>query len=74
MILIKELSKPEYCDHCYLCQMVCIGLEKYVRCPILKKMGDVNLVVKGAHQPVPDDCPIIEVEPYGPEGTLYKEK
>lgn len=65
MVQIKGMSKPNYCDECKMVQLVGSSWEKpykCARCSILKRMFDVNLLEEGAHQPVPDDCPITEVE------------
>lgn len=65
MVLIKNMPMPEDCDDCRFNDCgSCYAYDKYVKIVTLRKKG----------QRFPDFCPLIAVEPYGPEGTLYKEK
>ena len=82
MVVVKEYEKPKFCTRCAFSKLFGVILDKdnpsknkkYVRCDITKKSyPEYNLMLRD-DCPAPDDCPIKEVEPYGPEGTLYKEK
>lgn len=64
MVLIKDMDMPEGCAAC--------RLKSY-------QYGECNVTHKRIHTWInrtddkPEWCPLTEVEPYGPEGTLYKE-
>lgn len=62
MVLIKDMMLPFSCDRCRLKD------RHYGECKVKwKKISDYE-------ERRPRWCPLIEVVPYGPEGTLYKEK
>ena len=64
MVLIKNFMKPNSCANCRLRDM------HYSECNVTHKK-----IASYAHeQELPIWCPLVAVEPYGPEGTLYKEK
>lgn len=62
MILIKDMAMPFNCDRCRLKDT------RYNECRV--KWKKLSLYDNNK----PKWCPLIEIEPYGPEGTLYKEK
>ena len=64
MVLIKNLDKPKSCAECRLRDM------HYTECNVTHKK--IYGYIYG--QMLPKWCPLTEVEPYGPEDTLYKEK
>lgn len=64
MVLIKDLKMPEGCSMCPLKGMY------YGECNVTHKKIKTYIVQTGR----PAKCPLTEVETYGPEGTLYKEK
>ena len=65
MILIKNMEMPKGCACCRLKD---------------NHYGECNVAHKRIHTWMervdyrPEWCPLTEVEAYGPEGTLYKEK
>lgn len=82
MVLIKEIDMPDGCNKCYMSKTIGIihsyedrqQNEKWLYCDISKKhLREFNLM-KDEYPPRPSWCPLVEVEQYGPEGTLYKEK
>ncbi len=60
MILIKNMKMPETCWECKFADTFCL---------ITRMSWQKN--PNKCRQP---DCPLVEAEPYGPEGILYKEK
>lgn len=67
MVQIKGMSKPEHCERCYMAKFICLKpgatvSSMNVRCDLLKRTFDVDVLKEGNHQPVPDDCPITETE------------
>ena len=65
MVLIKNMNKPAGCGECRL-------KDNYFKeCNVTHKK--IHTWIDTAHE-LPKWCPLIEVEPYGPEGTLYKER
>ena len=64
MVLIKEMEKPEGCASCRLKDLY------YGECNVKHKRIKTFIEEGG----LPSWCPLVKVEPYGPEGTLYKEK
>ena len=65
MILIKNMNKPSGCAVCRLKD------NHYGECNVMhRKIGAWMDKAKS----IPEWCPLIEVEQYGPEGTLYKER
>ena len=64
MVLIKEMELPDNCNLCKLKDMY------YGECNVKHKRIKAYL----QQSTRPTWCPLTEVEPYGPEGTLYKEK
>lgn len=67
MVQIKGMSKPEHCERCYMAKFIGLTQEEpirslYVRCDLLKRTFDVDVLEVGNHQPVPDDCPITEIK------------
>lgn len=64
MILIKDMDMPEGCAGCRLKDTY------YGECNVTHKR--IHTWMDKAHYK-PDWCPLTEIEPYGPEGTLYKE-
>lgn len=64
MVLIKNMEKPETCDKCRLADYT------FLECKVThRKIGAYV-----DNEQIPKWCPLTEVESYGPEGTLYKEK
>ena len=64
MVLINDMEKPESCSECRIKDYY------YAECRIThRKVGHYD-----DSNEVPHWCPLTEVEQYGPEGTLYKEK
>lgn len=66
MVLIKDMEMPKNCAHC--------SLKNYGqgRCLVNGKRLS-GLQVNGT-APKPAWCPLVEVDQYGPEGLMYKEK
>lgn len=64
MVLIKEMEKPKSCASCSLKDLY------YGECNVKHKKNR-SMIENGG---MPSWCPLTEVEAYGPEGTLYKEK
>lgn len=65
MVLIKNMEMPEGCFYCRFNDCgACTAVHEAYKQVILIRKG----------QKFPEDCPLTEVMPYGPEGTLYKEK
>ena len=66
MVLIKDMQIPYSCDRCRLKDRT------HKECSVVWKKtssyGIDHSMLK------PKWCPLTEVVPYGPEGTLYKEK
>lgn len=65
MVLIKGMGKPKCCLDCRLKDVY------WEECNVTHKRiaGWLN-----NYERTPEWCPLVEVETYGPEGTLYKEK
>lgn len=63
MVLI-DMEKPKSCSLCRLKDMY------YGECNVLHRKNKAFILSSS----LPSWCPLHEVEPYGPEGTLYKEK
>lgn len=62
MVLIKDMALPFNCDRCRLRDT------SYNECKVMwKRISEYT-------ERKPAWCPLVEVEQYGPEGTLYKEK
>jgi hypothetical protein len=61
MVLIKDMEMPFSCDRCRLLD------RSHHECRV--KWKRVSEFVERK----PKWCPLIEVEPYGPDGMLYKE-
>lgn len=64
MILIKDMEYPKSCSMCRLKDMY------YGECNVSHRK--ITTFINDGGKPA--RCPLTEVEPYGPEGTLYKEK
>lgn len=65
MVLIKDMDMPTCCPECRL-------KDNYYReCNVKHKKIKAWLETDERR---PEWCPLTEVEAYGPEGTLYKEK
>ena len=62
MVLIKDMILPFSCNGCRLKD------ERYHECKVLWKKISVY------EERRPKWCPLVAVEPYGPDGILYKEK
>lgn len=66
MVLIKDMGIPYSCDKCRLKD------RQHNECSVAwKRVGSYGI---GYAMNKPEWCPLTEVEQYGPEGTLYKEK
>ena len=64
MVLIKDMEMPTSCGECKIQDYY------YGECRIThRKTGHY-----ADDESVPKWCPLTEVQQYGPEGTLYKEK
>lgn len=64
MVLIKKMEMPSSCNTCCLKDMY------YLECNVKhRKIRSFNETSSR-----PTWCPLTEVEQYGPEGILYKEK
>lgn len=64
MVLIKDMDKPKSCSDCRLKDAYygeCNVKHKRIRTAIMENT-------------LPEWCPLTDVEPYGPDGVLYKEK
>ena len=66
MVLIKDMQIPFSCDRCRMKDR-----NHNECCVAWKKVGSYGIDHSMCR---PKWCPLTEVEPYGPEGTLYKEK
>ena len=64
MVLIKDMDMPNGCAACKVQDYY------YGECRITHRK--IRHYVDNGDKP--HWCPLIEVEQYGPEGTLYKEK
>lgn len=64
MVLIKEMTMPFSCDRCRLLD------RDHNECTVKWK----RISPYRNERRKPEWCPLTEVIPYGPEGTLYKEK
>lgn len=64
MVLIKDLEMPE---SCYGCRFKSLDVYGHKICDLTYR----QITVPSGR---PDWCPLTEVEPYGVEGLLYKEK
>ena len=65
MVLIKDMHMPKTCADCQLKDYT------YGECKVTYR----KIRAWSVNGPTRADwCPLVEVEPYGPEGTLYKEK
>lgn len=62
MVIIKDMDMPFNCDRCRLKDT------RYHECKVKWK----KLSLYDNSRPV--WCPLVEVEPYGVDGLLYKEK
>lgn len=62
MILIKDMQMPFSCDRCRLHD------SRYNECKVKWKR------ISNYGERKPEWCPLTEVEPYGIDGLLYKEK
>jgi len=66
MILIKDMQMPFSCDRCRLRNA------EHSECSVIwKRVGIYGVDYTSAR---PAWCPLTEVEPYGIDGLLYKEK
>ena len=66
MVLIKDMGMPYSCDRCRLKDT------EHSECKVAwKRVGMYGVDFTTGR---PAWCPLLEVETYGPEGTLYKEK
>lgn len=66
MVLIKDMEIPYSCDRCRLKD------RHHNECSVKwKKVGSYGFDHDWKR---PEWCPLVEVVPYGPEGTLYMEK
>ena len=62
MVLIKDMSVPFSCDRCRLKD------RRHSECTVKwKKISEYE-------ERKPKWCPLTDVEPYGPDGILYREK
>lgn len=66
MILIKDMQMPFSCDRCRLRDA------GHSECKVAWKRVGIYGVDYTTGRPA--WCPLVEVEPYGIEGLLYKEK
>lgn len=66
MILIKDMGMPYSCDRCRL-----RNIEHSECCVAWKRVGIYGVDYTTGR---PAWCPLTEVEPYGIDGLLYKEK
>ena len=65
MVLIKDMKMPK---DCILCRFNDCGACEAVS-------GEYKqIVLRRKEEHFPSWCPLTEVEPYGPDGILYKEK
>lgn len=62
MVLVKDMEMPRSCSLCSLKDMY------YGECNV--KHRRIKYFIESSGRP--DWCPLMEVEQYGPEGTLYK--
>lgn len=82
MILIKDMEMPEFCHKCYMSKMMGIVRdmenksknEKWVYCDLTKQHFKEYNLMKDEYPPRPKSCPLVEVEPFGVTGLLYKER
>ena len=65
MILIKDMGMPESCTQCEFEDE--FNLDMHTYCVIT---GSITSYENG----ILKNCPLVEVEPYGIDGLLYKEK
>jgi hypothetical protein len=65
MILIKTMTKPKTCAQC--------RLKDYAHSECIVTGRRVSTWGMKTGVPIPEWCPIVAVDQYGPEGTLYKE-
>lgn len=65
MVLIKDMEKPHGCGECRLKD------NYYIECNVKHKK--IHSWIGSACE-LPEWCPLVEIESYGPDGTLYKEK
>ena len=66
MIMIKDMALPWCCDKCRFKNTT------HNECVVTwRKVGSYGINF-GMRKP--KWCPLVEIESYGPEGTLYKEK
>ena len=74
MILIKDMEMPKCCNECFYAKE-CKTFELNILNMLASKDSSIQistlLINTFARLP---ECPLIEVEPYGVEGLLYKEK
>ena len=66
MVLIKDMQMPFSCDRCRLKDA------RYHECKVAWRR--ISAYSEDYTMRKPKWCPLVEVETYGPEGTLYKEK
>ena len=64
MVLIKDMDNPKSCSECSLKGAY------YGECNAKHKRIKTYIIELAK----PEWCPLTEVEPYGPDGVLYKEK
>lgn len=64
MVLIKNMDKPKSCNRCRIADYT------FGEC----KVAHRKIMAYVDNELQPKWCPLTEVESYGPEGTLYKEK
>ena len=65
MILIKDMTMPFSCERCRFKDA------DHKECKVVWKRIPMQI---GYEARKPDWCPLTDVEPYGIEGLLYKEK
>jgi hypothetical protein len=74
MILIKDMEMPKSCNECFYVKD-CQTFELNTLNMLASKDSSIQistlLINTFARLP---ECPLIEVEPYGIDGLLYKEK
>lgn len=66
MVLIKDMGMPYSCDRCRLRDA------EHSECKVAWKRVGIYGVDYTTGRPA--WCPLVEVEPYGIDGLLYKEK
>ena len=66
MVLIKEMESPNSCAAC--------SLKDYNTATCSVKRKRIGTYRMTADLPRPEWCPLVEVESYGVDGLLYKER